>query len=160
MVRRLALLSAAACALGLAALPRPAAAADYPAYYGEGGPAFEREAPLGPPPPAWRHGPGPVVYDERDPGRHGWDGFRGGPGPVFVRPGPIGRPAFYGPRFAGPPVDVLVEVPPPRPRPIAMPDGDATPVVGAERGCDSEEVTSVTPAGWRKTVTRRTCYSR
>ena len=155
MAHRIAFLSA--CALALAALPRPAAAADYPVY--GGGPAVYGDD-LGAARPAWRRGP--VVFDERDPGRRGPEADIDGPfgrsdddgGPRFP------RPRFFGPRFAGPPLEEPIGPPPPRYRPVAGPGGFGPAFDRPDRGCTSDEVETVTPAGWRKTVTRRTCFSR
>ena len=171
MTYRMAFLSAAAACI--ASLPHGATAAD---YYDDGraagfergfergdaeagrfdrGPAFR---------PADRRGPGPVVYDERDRGPVG-GGFREG-GPVDEEGGPVpfGRPAFGGGRFAGP---AGAYGWPARPMPgyraAAMPrDAEAfDPRTGRpDVGCTTEQAESVTPAGWRKIVTHRTCYRR
>ena len=176
MSHRIACLSAAAAALVLAALPRPAAAADYyddgrgPAGFHGGGYDDEGDR-LGPPPrPDWgpghRGGPGPVVFDERDPGRR-FDGevprrdLEAGPGgPVVFQ-----RPVFgAGPRFAGPPLGYgFPDRPLPRYRAVAAPvdrDGYDAGIGGPDVGCTVEEAQSTTPAGWRKTVMHRTCYRR
>lgn len=188
MSHRIAFLSAAA--LVVVALPHPAAAADYygggrapEAFSGRGAEdgGWDREdvAPrpdMGPRRP--RGGPGPVVFDERDPGR----GFEGGfprRGPDFDRGGPpvIGRPDFgYGPRFAGPPLGYGEgygdRAPPRDPAPWAAAGWTAAGWAPAGRqaygegyggpdvGCTVQEAQSTTPAGWRKTVTHRTCYRR
>lgn len=187
MSHRIAFLSAAAASLVLAALPRPAAAAD---YYEDGqGPAgfhggrYDDEGDrLGPAPrPDWalrhpRGAPGPVVFDERDPGRRfegegprrDVDAGPGGP-VVFERPvsgaGPrFAGPRFDGPRFAGPPLGYgFADRPLPRYRAVSVPvdrDGYGAGYGGPDVGCTVEEAQSTTPAGWRKTVTHRTCYRR
>ena len=178
MSHRIACLSAVAASLLLAGLPRPAAAADYydegrgPSVFHGRGAGDDGEDAIAPRRP--RGGPGPVVFDERDPGRQFGPGFprreadfgpgegRGfGPGgPVLVE-----RPAFrYGPGFERPlPAYGVVERPLPRYRAVAAPiaadaydDGYGAPDVG----CTVEQAQSTTPAGWRKTVTHRTCYRR
>lgn len=165
MLNRMALLSVAA--LAAAALPHAASAADYydegrgPAVYdGRGDAAFDHgwqdsRRDLRP-----RFRPGPVAFDERGEERfaRGEPEFDEG-GPVLPR-GPVygEGPRFWGPGAFGPP---------PRPvpvyRPVAAPVyGDAfDPRAGRpDVGCTVQEAQSVTPAGWRKTVTYRTCYRR
>ena len=179
MVNRIALLSIAGAALAVATLPHAAAAAD---YYdeGRGSGAFysqdslvidggERAFPGHRPDPSRfaPRGPGPVVFDERQSG-YGFDGpARGGPdrayrgegfaeGPDEGDRGPIGGPGFghpYGgdgrPRFA--------------PGYRAVADGGEAFDERAGRpdvGCTIQQSQSVTPAGWRKIVTHRTCYRR
>ena len=173
MTYRMAFLAAtAAC---IAALPHPAAAAD---YYDEGraaafargpgggdaalerfdrGPAFH---------PTDHRGPGPVVFDARDPDRFGpRDRFEDGvPEREDGGPVPFGGPAFGGGRFAGPegaygwrarpmPGDRRVTAP----REVDVFDARAG---RPDAGCTTEQAESVTPAGWRKIVTHRTCYRR
>lgn len=161
MTYRMAFLSAAAVCS--AALPHAAAAAD---YYDEGRAAgFERGFEGGAPEagrfdrgpafhPADRRGPGPVVFDERE------------RGPVDEEGGPIpyGRPGFGGGRFAGPAGAYAWPARPlPGYRAAAMPRDaeDFDPRAGRpDVGCTTEQAESVTPAGWRKIVTHRTCYRR
>ncbi len=180
MVNRIALLSLAGAALAAASLPHVAAAADYvdegrgpAAYRGQDDGDFsgdrEQRRDLRPA----RRAPGPVVYDERDSGRRfdrpafgfgGPDGLRRGPG---LADGPVydEREAFAGPRFAPP----RLADGPAFYRPAPLYRGVAAPIEGdayAERaglpdaGCTIEQTRSVTPAGWRKIVTHRTCYQR
>ena len=172
MTYRMAFLSAAAVCI--AALPHAAAAAD---FYDEGraaafergrgggdaevdrfdrGPAFR---------PADRRGPGPVVFDERDPDRFRARGrFEAGPMGEEVDPVPFGRPAFVGGRFAGPEsVYGWRDRPLPGYRAVGAPRDVEAFDPGAGRpdvGCTTERAESVTPAGWRKVVTHRTCYRR
>ena len=173
MTYRMAFLAAtAAC---IAALPHPAAAAD---YYDEGraaafargpgggdaalerfdrGPAFH---------PADHRGPGPVVFDARDPDRFGArDRFEDGvPEREDGGPVPFGGPAFFGGRFAGPEAAYGWRARPmPGYRSVAAPRDVEVFDVRAGRpdaGCTTEQAESVTPAGWRKIVTHRTCYRR
>ena len=155
-----------------------------PAFRGEDGFRGEGEgfAPREDVRPAHRfHGPrrdpGPVVFDERDPDRHHrgpafGNGFEGGPAYGIRRPDfAYGRPAGFGPRFERPygPVespDGFGDGVPFRGRiaydEVTGPAGSAYgPHPGApDVGCTVEEARSVTPAGWRKIVTHRTCYRR
>ncbi len=190
MLNRIAILALGAAALGAAALPHAASAADYyddgagrsPAFHGDDGFRDEGYAPREDFRPVPRfHGPqrdpGPVVFDERGPDRHqrgpGFgDGFEGGPIYGVRRPDfAYGRPAGFGPRFERPfgPADGpdgFRDRGPFRGRiaydDVTGPVGSAYgPPPGApDVGCTVEEARSVTPAGWRKIVTHRTCYRR
>lgn len=178
MLNRTAILAIGAVALGAAALPRAAAAAD---YYGGGerpfalhteddirvdgeGARVERRQDLRAGGYGDRRPPGPVAFDERDAFRR--DAPRpyevGGPvvierpfeGPRFVRPF---RPVYEGAYGYGVPPRVL-----PRYRPVAVPvyDGEGARGGFPDAGCTIERTQSITPAGWRKFVTHRTCYRR
>ncbi len=181
MLNRIALLSIAGATLSVAALPHAASAAD---YYDEGRgsvvlhshqdveidggradpeqPYMRRFAP---------RGPGPVVFDERGQGR-GFDRpAYGGPeggyrDPVFAE-GPEygGRGPLVGPGFGRAP---LVD----DGRPYRFAPNYRAVAAGAggevfdehaglpDVGCTVQQSQSVTPAGWRKIVTHRTCYRR
>ncbi len=188
MSNRIVMLALGAVALGAAALPHAAAAADYyddgggrsPAFHGDdgfGGEGFEPRGDLRPAPRfhGARRDPGPVVFDEREPDRHrrgpGYgEGPDGGRGPIGIERPAFGYgPAGFAPRFArpyGPADDDLADGAPFRGRiaydDVTGPAGSAYgPRPGApDVGCTVEEARSVTPAGWRKIVTHRTCYRR
>jgi hypothetical protein len=133
-----------------------------------GGGAFAADYPVGDDqPPVYhdRRAPGPVVYDERGAGRRV-------AGPAFDEeerpPVAVGRPA-YRDGFDGP----VAFAPPPygygdrfRPAPLyraaAVPAGPAFDegYGGPDVACTVDQAQSTTPAGWRKIVTRRTCYRR
>jgi hypothetical protein len=159
MVNRLASLSVVGLALAAAALPQAAAAAD---YYDEGRGSVVLPAPdgvdLDRPRRFAPRGPGPVVFDER--GR-GFDR----PGPVYGGPelrrgpgmaeelddeGPSPGPRFGRPLFNGPY----------RPALAVVDDGYGDRIGRPDVGCEIQRTESVTPAGWRKIVTHRTCYRR
>ena len=190
MFNRIAFLSVAAAALGAAALPHAAAAAD---YYDEGrGPVVFHSRddieidggrarvehrqdlrPIG----GDRRFPGPVAFDERDPDRgygrpaygYGRPGYGyGGPEGGYRRPVTIERPA-YGYGYGGPAFDRGDAGYGAAYRPVPVYRAVSAPVYGegfGERaglpdvGCTIEQAQSTTPAGWRKIVTHRTCYRR
>lgn len=128
--------------------------------------------------------PGPVAFDERDPDRgygrprygYGGPGFGyGDPQGGYRRPVVIERPAYgngspdfdrgyggsafdHGNGGYGAPY-----------RPASAYRSVSAPVYGEsfddraglpDVGCTIQEAQSTTPAGWRKTVTHRTCYRR
>ena len=175
MSKHIAFLGAAAAVLGAAL---PAAAADYygggdrPLAFGsrddvyvDGGRArVERGEDLR---PAYDHRrvPGPVVFDERGPGRRFERPADRYDEPGYGRPIAVERPTYgYGfdrPAAFAPGYGDGYR-PAPLYRPTAVPIGPAfgDGNVGPDVGCTIEQVQSVTPAGWRKTVTHRTCYRR
>ena len=174
MSNRVVKLSVAAAVLAASVLP--AAAAD---YYGGG------EAPLGyhgrdeaavdgdrafierrdDPRPLYGHrrAPGPVVFDERGPDRRDPGYGYGGPGSPRPVPaerfgGGFDRPAAFVPLYgAGAPYGYGRGY---RPAAVAVGPAFGRDDGGPDEGCSVERVRSITPAGWEKTVTNRTCYRR
>lgn len=160
MSKQIVVLSAAAI-LSLAGSLGGASAADYP-MADDQPPSFHD-----------RRGPGPVVYDERAYEERGWAerAARRGAPPVFDDERPpmaVRRPAyrdgFDGPVAFGPPPSYYGERfrPVPLYRAAAVPAGPAFDegYGGPDVACTVDQAQSTTPAGWRKIVTRRTCYRR
>ncbi len=172
MVNRIALLSAAA-ALSAAVLPQVASAAD---YYDEGRGSVvlhsrqdveiegdraypEQRRDVG---RFASRGPGPVVYDERGLDRPAYGVPEGGyRGPDFA--GYDGR-GPVGPRFGRPyEGEGLLYRFAPGYRAVAaggVDEGFDQRAGLPDVGCTIQQSQSVTPAGWRKIVTHRTCYRR
>jgi hypothetical protein len=163
MVNRIVLFSVAGMALAAAALPRAASAAD---YYDEGRGSVESAPPDGAGFGQPRHfaprGPGPVVFDERGRGfdrpAPDYDGSGVRRGPALAEDaydgGPMRGPHFGPPPFVAAPYRVV-----PVYRPVAV-AGDIDDGDRPNAGCEIQQTESVTPAGWRKIVTHRTCYRR
>ncbi len=184
MSKPIVFLSAAAVLFASATLPGCASAADYfdggeptAAVRGQGdwpadgGRFEERSAPR---PAVGYRAPGPVVFDEREidrrvvgpvpaGGETGWSRpgrplppayGEGDEGPIPFAPraafAPYGGEAGYGYR------------PAPLYRAAAAPIGPGFGDEGGgpDVGCTTEQAQSITPAGWRKIVTHRTCYRR
>lgn len=190
MFDRIAFLSVAAAALAAAVLPHAAAAADYydggrgPLVFHsqddveiDGGRARVEHRQDLRPTGYDRRLPGPVAFDERDPDRgygqprygYGRSGFAyGDPQGGYRGPVLIERPAYdYGGFGLGLDHGTGGYGAPYRPAPAYR--SVSAPVYGEsfddraglpDVGCTIQEAQSTTPAGWRKTVTHRTCYRR
>ncbi|WP_237477734.1 hypothetical protein [Lichenibacterium dinghuense] len=179
MSKHIAFLSAAL----LAGSVLPAAAADYYGGYDggdrplsyhsrddvylDGGRArIEHRQDLGPA-EGYRRAPGPVVFDERGPERR-FDGYGyGGPGfrrPVAAEGFGYGRPPAFIPRADRPIGGAFGYGGGYRPAAVAVGpvegEGYGAGYGGPDEGCTVERARSITPAGWEKTVTHRTCYRR
>ena len=172
MVNRITLLSVAGVALAAAVLPQAASAAD---YYDEGRGSVvlhsrqdveiegdraypEQRRDVGRFAP---RGPGPVVYDERGFDRPAYrapeGGYRGPDVAEYDGSEPIG-PGFGRP-YEG---QGLPYRRAPGYRAVAAGGGELFDDRAGlpDVGCTIQQSQSVTPAGWRKIVTHRTCYRR